>query len=137
MIMLAVIVGRFARAMKAALVDPVFRVLLIALAIDLIGGMLAFMWLEGWGWVDALYFCVVTQATVGFGDIVPTTDAGKLFTVVYIFAGLGIIVTFAQRLSRHLYRHVYDVEAKADEQRAGAQAGSAPGPDDDQGGLPI
>jgi hypothetical protein len=136
MIMLAVIIGRFARAMKAALVDPVFRVLLIALGIDLIGGMLAFMWLEGWSWVDALYFCVVTQATVGFGDIVPTTDAGKLFTVVYIFAGLGLIVTFAQRLSRHLYRHVYDVEAKADE-RASAQTGSGPGPDDDPDGLPV
>jgi hypothetical protein len=110
MIMIAVIVGRFAKATKAALVDPVFRVLLIALGIDLIGGMLAYMWLEGWGWIDALYFSVTTQATVGFGDLVPTTDAGKLFTVVYIFAGLGIIVTFAQRLSHHLYRRVYAVE---------------------------
>jgi hypothetical protein len=114
MLMIIAIVGRFAKAMRASLVDPVFRVLLVALGLDLFAGTLAYMWLEGWGWIDALYFCVTTQATVGFGDLVPQTDGGKLFTIVYIFAGLGLIVTFAQRLGRHLYRNVYDAEAEDD-----------------------
>jgi hypothetical protein len=110
MLMIAVIVGRFARAIRSSLSDPVFFVLLLALLLDLAAGVLAYMWLEGWGPVDALYFSVTTQATVGFGDLTPTTDAGKLFTVVYIFVGIGLIVTFAQRLSQHLYRRVYQVE---------------------------
>jgi voltage-gated potassium channel len=47
---------------------------------------------EGWSVVDAFYFSVTTLTTVGLGDLAPTTTMGKLFTVVYIFAGLGIIL---------------------------------------------
>jgi hypothetical protein len=39
---------------------------------------------EGWAFGDACYFVVVTALTIGFGDIVPTTGAGKVFTCVYI-----------------------------------------------------
>jgi hypothetical protein len=44
--------------------------------------------------VDAFYFSVTTLTTVGQGDLTPKTTIGKLFTVVYIFAGLGIILGF-------------------------------------------
>ena len=59
------------------------------------------MWLEGWSPVDALYFSVVTLATVGFGDLHPTTDAAKLFTVLYILFGLGVIAAFISELMKH------------------------------------
>ena len=58
------------------------------------------MWLEGWSAIDALYFSVVALATVGFGDLVPTTVAGKLFTVAYILFGIGILAAFASELTR-------------------------------------
>ncbi len=65
-----------------------FAVLLIAFGS-------AFCWLvEGWSYVDAVYFSVVTLTTIGYGDIAPQTDAGKLFTVVYILVGLGVIAAF-------------------------------------------
>ncbi|MHB8767053.1 MAG: potassium channel family protein [Deferrisomatales bacterium] len=48
-----------------------------------------FMALEGLSLVDALYFTVVTVATVGYGDITPATDGGKLLAVVLILAGVG------------------------------------------------
>jgi hypothetical protein len=57
--------------------------------------------LEHWSLVDSLYFSVVTLATVGFGDLHPTTDASKLFTVGYIIAGIGIIAAFASELAKH------------------------------------
>lgn len=49
---------------------------------------------EGWRWIDALYFSVTTLATVGLGDLAPQTDAGKLFTVMYILTGVGLLVSF-------------------------------------------
>ena len=45
-------------------------------------------------------FCVVTLGTVGYGDITPTTDVGKIFTVFYIIFGLGVIGGFFATLGR-------------------------------------
>ena len=36
--------------------------------------------MEGWSVLDSIYFCVTTVATVGYGDVVPSRDASKLFT---------------------------------------------------------
>ena len=37
----------------------------------LLAGVLVYHWLEGWSYLDALYFCVVSLATVGYGDLTP------------------------------------------------------------------
>ena len=68
-------------------------------------GTVVYRLLENWSWVDALYFSVVAVTTVGFGDLTPTTDASKLFTVVYILAGIGLITTYLNlRLRRRAAR---------------------------------
>jgi voltage-gated potassium channel len=40
---------------------------------------------------DAVYFAVVTMTTVGFGDITPTSQAGKMMTVLMILTGIALI----------------------------------------------
>ncbi|CAH9105884.1 unnamed protein product [Cuscuta epithymum] len=40
--------------------------------------------------VDALYFCIVTMCTIGYGDITPTTPATKLFSILFVL-GFGFI----------------------------------------------
>jgi voltage-gated potassium channel len=55
---------------------------------------------EGWSVVDAFYFSTMTLATVGFGDLTPTSDVAKLFTAVYVLAGVGILVAFFSELAR-------------------------------------
>jgi len=63
-----------------------------AYAVVLVGAGTAFyMVVEDWSLVDALYFCVVTSTTVGFGDLSPTTDLAKLFTIFYILSSVGLI----------------------------------------------
>lgn len=65
----------------------------------LIGGTAFYCLVEGWSVVDSLYFCAMSLATVGFGDLVPETDVAKLFTVVYVLSGIGILVAFFTALA--------------------------------------
>ncbi|KAJ0054581.1 hypothetical protein Pint_00770 [Pistacia integerrima] len=41
--------------------------------------------------VDALYFCIVTMCTIGYGDIAPLTPATKVFACVFVLVGFGFI----------------------------------------------
>ena len=81
--------------------DPEAKVLALAAIAVIAIGSVVYMVLEHWGPIDAVYFCVVTLATVGYGDLHPTTDAGKIFTVIYILSGLGIIAAFVTELAKH------------------------------------
>lgn len=87
-------------ATRAMLANPESRVLLTSAASMVAVGTVVYMFLEGWTPLDALYFSVVALATVGFGDLHPTTDAAKLFTVLYIIFGLGILAAFLAEMGR-------------------------------------
>ena len=63
---------------------------------------------EDWSWVDSLYFSVVAVTTVGFGDLSPTTDATKLFTVFYVLAGISLIGVVLNERLRHHAQHRQD-----------------------------
>ena len=61
-------------------------------------GTFAYHWMEGWDYLDALYFCVVSLATVGYGDYTPTTPAAKVFTIFYIINGIAILLALFDRI---------------------------------------
>ena len=65
----------------------------------LIVGTAFYMLVEEWSLVDSVYFCAMSLATVGYGDLVPHTDLGKIFTTVYVLAGIGILVSFFTTLT--------------------------------------
>ncbi|HHC09267.1 MAG TPA: two pore domain potassium channel family protein [Actinobacteria bacterium] len=79
---------------------------LMAAAFGILGiGTVAYHYLEGWGWIDALYFSTVALTTVGFGDLAPTKPITKLFTVGYLLTGIAIIGLYLDhRLRRARYR---------------------------------
>lgn len=88
----------------------VYRLLVAAALFTLMLGTTFYHFVEHLRWVDSYYFSVVTLATVGYGDIAPKTDAGKIFTTFYILVGVGIITTFItytmrRRAARHEARH--------------------------------
>lgn len=56
-------------------------------------------YVEGWGYIDATYFAVMTISTVGYGDIAPQTAFGKVFTIGYVLIGLGVFVTTASAVA--------------------------------------
>lgn len=89
------------RALRAMFRDPEGKVIALSTMSIIALGTVVYMLLERWSPVDALYFSVVTLATVGFGDLHPTTAAAKLFTVFYILSGLGILAAFVSELPKY------------------------------------
>lgn len=81
--------------------DKHYRSLLMASLFVLFGGALAYHYLEGWSYIDSLYFAAITLSTVGYGDFSPQTDLGKLFTIVYIGIGVGLILAFINTVYQH------------------------------------
>ena len=65
------------------------RVFLIILVTIMVLGSFGFMFLEGLSFTDAIYFSIVTIATVGYGDIHPATQAGKILAIILIITGVG------------------------------------------------
>jgi potassium channel subfamily K len=73
----------------------------------LAGGAAVFARVEGWSYVDALYFCDVTVLTIGFGDFYPTNNTGRGLVLPFSVGGiiiLGLMVSsihkFAGELSK-------------------------------------
>jgi voltage-gated potassium channel Kch len=79
---------------------PKYRAVFIWLLLVILLGTVFYHYTEGWGWIDSLYFSVITLSTVGYGDFSPTTPFTKLFTTVYIFLGISIFAAFASMLAR-------------------------------------
>ena len=88
----------FMRILRNAMQDPAFRALTTSVAVVLAVGTALYPILEGWSVLDSLYFCVITLTTVGFGDFSPETTAGKIFTIFYVFIGLGFVMAFVTTL---------------------------------------
>lgn len=85
---------------QAAINKRIFRILVATTAVVLFGGVLFYHHFEKLSWINAYYFCVVTLSTVGYGDIVPHTAVGKIFTTFYIMIGVGILGAFLNAIIR-------------------------------------
>ncbi|HMS49728.1 potassium channel family protein [Candidatus Neomicrothrix sp.] len=70
----------------------------------LLTGTVVYHLLEDWSWVDSLYFSVVTLTTVGYGDLSPTTDLSKLFTVVYLVSGMSLLAAYFNEVMKRRER---------------------------------
>lgn len=69
------------------------RILVVVAAIGgiLAIGTLGYMVIEGWPAFDALYMTVITLATVGYGEVHPLSTPGRIYTIVLILLGLGVM----------------------------------------------
>ncbi len=83
---------------EAKQVQTTFRIL-AAVSVSYVGvGTVAMMYLENFSFIDSLYFSVVSLTTVGYGDYSPETTGGKIFVMVYLLVGIGIIAALASNL---------------------------------------
>ncbi len=65
------------------------KILLAVLLVIMVVGTAGFVLIEKKSVVEAAYFIIVTVATVGYGDIHPATQLGRIFTIILIVTGVG------------------------------------------------
>ena len=73
----------------------------VLIIILLVMGTIFYHSIEHWRYLDAVYFSTYTITTVGYGDFVPKTDIGKIFTIFYIFAGVSIALYGLSLMASH------------------------------------
>lgn len=64
----------------------------LAFAALIILGTSGFMIIEHWRLIDALFMTVITLTTVGYGEVIPLSDAGKIYAMFLIIAGASTVV---------------------------------------------
>ena len=61
------------------------------LLVILFTGVIGYMFLSNYSFIDALYMTVITMTTVGFGEVVPLDEKARVFTIFLILASIVIV----------------------------------------------
>jgi voltage-gated potassium channel len=78
----------------------VFAAIMLALVLSM--GTAGYMILEEWNFLDSLYMTVITVTTVGFSEVNPVSDQGRILTMTILISGLGVLGYVVGTLTRTL-----------------------------------
>ena len=79
-------IRRWRRRLRPLTSTPLFPLLSVFTA-----GAIGYRWTENWDWGDCFWGVLVTLTTVGYGDQVPNTDAGRWVTAAILVGGLVVV----------------------------------------------
>ncbi len=68
-----------------------------------LSGTFGYMLIENYNFLEALYMTIITVASVGFNEVHPLSDAGRIFTIFLIVINLGLFTYFISLLSRYFF----------------------------------
>ncbi len=72
--------------------------LIISLLLLFLLGAFGYRITEGWDWGDCLWMVLITVTTIGFGEVEPLSEAGRIVTLLIIGGGLVVVQLSLQRL---------------------------------------
>src|SRR5215470_17444568 len=67
------------------------RLIILALALVILAGTAGYHFLFGWRWLDGFYMVVTTLTTIGYQEIHPLNDAGRVLNLFIIFFGVALV----------------------------------------------
>ena len=76
-------------------------------------GVAGYMLIEGWSFLDAAYMTIITFTTVGYEEVRPLSQTGRVFNMLIMVGGVGVMLYIltsvvhmmvAQQALRHLVR---------------------------------
>jgi voltage-gated potassium channel len=76
------------------------RWLVLLLVLVHVYGIAGYMVVEGWSFIDSIYMTLLTLTSVGFKEVHPLSDAGKLFTISFLGLGVGVVVITLSLVAR-------------------------------------
>ena len=68
--------------------------MILSVTVILATGTTFYTIVEDWTVVQALYFTVITLTTIGYGDLHPTTEFSRVFTIFFVLAGVSTLLGF-------------------------------------------
>ncbi|MDP9228975.1 MAG: potassium channel family protein [Actinomycetota bacterium] len=104
MIPLLLAARELGRALVAVWRDPETKALPVVAGALVLTGTIFYWRMEDWTIIESLYFCIVTLTTVGYGDLSPTTEVTRIFTIVYILTGFGVLVALLTSVAEQYMR---------------------------------
>lgn len=76
---------------------------IVLLLFMLFAGTLGYWYIEDFSLIDAFFMTIITISTVGFGEIHPLSDVGKLFTSGLIFFSLGSLAYVGSSMASFVF----------------------------------
>jgi voltage-gated potassium channel len=73
---------------------------LVALGLVALYGVVGYMIVERWSFIDALYMMVLTLTSVGYKEVHPLGNGGKLFTISLLILGVGLVIVTLSIVAR-------------------------------------
>ena len=73
---------------------------IIALHIIIVAGIIGYMLIEKASFLDSLFMTTISITTVGYGEVVPLSDAGKVFTIIMLITSWGIFAFAIARITQ-------------------------------------
>ena len=73
------------------------------MALSILTGTLGYMIIEGYTFLDAFYMTVVTVSTVGYREVKPLSEEGKLFTIFYIIGNLIFFAFLVSTVAKYIF----------------------------------
>ena len=92
---------------------PHIRLWLALVVAVLAIGTIGYVAIQGWSLLDALYMAVITVTTVGFREVGPLNDAGRVWTMLLAIVGVGLLFGFVGIVAESLVVNATSGEREA------------------------